>query len=131
MDKLSLLQRSKAKIFVDQVLNSKFWIQYADIVKLTELLVRVFRIVDSEDRAAMGFLSQAIYKARGEMVKRFPKKEDTRWNSQLRKNLHAVGYWLNLAFRFNAEEFEKHRQTTFGLLDVIGKYAYGDPDFEF
>ncbi|KAL4396541.1 hypothetical protein AHAS_Ahas01G0102200 [Arachis hypogaea] len=74
--------------FTDQVLDSKFWSQCTDFVKLTEPLVRVSRIVDSEDKAAMGFLYQAIYKARGEM----------------------------------------HRQTTSGLLDVIEKYAYGDPN---
>ncbi|XLQ99429.1 hypothetical protein S83_065628, partial [Arachis hypogaea] len=119
-------KEAKAKKFVDQVLDSKFWNQCTDIVKLTEPLVRVLRIVDSEDRAAMCFLYQAIYKARKEMVKRFQKRKrvvdpylkilGTRWDSQLRKNLHAASYWLNPAFRFNAGEFEKH------------KYAYGDAD---
>ncbi|XP_057757176.1 uncharacterized protein LOC130976341 [Arachis stenosperma] len=82
----------KAKRFVDQVLDSKFWSQCTDFVKLTEPLVRVSRIVDSEDKAAMGFLYQAIYKARGEMVK---------------------------------------RKMTSGLLDVIEKYAYGDPNLNY
>ncbi|XLR22498.1 hypothetical protein S83_050398, partial [Arachis hypogaea] len=31
-------------------------------------------------------------------------------------------------FRFNAGKFEKHKQTTSGLLDVIERYAYGDAD---
>ncbi|XLR23697.1 hypothetical protein S83_051597, partial [Arachis hypogaea] len=115
-------KEAKAKIFVDQVLDSEFWSQCTDIVKLTEPLVRVLCIVDNEDRAAMGFLYQAIYKAKGEMVKRFQKRKkvtdpylkilDTCWDAQLKKNLHAAGYWLNRAFRFNAEEFEKHRKTT-------------------
>nr|XP_025661962.1 uncharacterized protein LOC112757621 [Arachis hypogaea] len=128
-------KEAKAKIFVDQVLDSKFWNQCTDIVKLTEPLVRVLRIVDSEDKAAMGFLYQAFNKAREEMVKWFQQRKkivepylkilDTRWDS---KNLHAAGYWLNLAFRFNAAEFEKHKQTTSGLLDVIEKYAYDDPE---
>ncbi|XLU65766.1 hypothetical protein S245_024975, partial [Arachis hypogaea] len=61
-------KEAKAKIFVDQVLDSKFWSQCTNIVKLTELLVRVLRIVDSEDRAVMCFLYQAIYEARGEMI---------------------------------------------------------------
>ncbi|XP_016185534.1 uncharacterized protein LOC107627196 [Arachis ipaensis] len=126
----------KAKKFVDQVLDSKFWNQCTNIVKLTEPLVRVLHIVDSEDRATMGFLYQAIYKARKEMVKRFQKRKrvvdpylkilDSCWDSQLKRNLHAAGYWLNPAFRFNATEFEKHKQTTSGLLDVIERYAYGD-----
>ncbi|XLR53780.1 hypothetical protein S83_004452, partial [Arachis hypogaea] len=104
---------------------------------LTSPLVHVLRIVDSEDRPAMGYLYQAIYKAREEMVRRFQKRKkvvdpylkilDTRWDAQLKKNLHAAGYWLNLAFRFNAGEFEKHKETISGLLDVIEKYAYDDP----
>ncbi|XLT46262.1 hypothetical protein S245_039619, partial [Arachis hypogaea] len=134
----SYSKEAKANKFVDQVLDSKFWNQCTDIVKLIEPLVRVLRIVDSEDRAAMGFLYQAIYKAREEMVKRFQKRKrvvdpylkilDSRWDSQLKRNLHAAGYWLNPAFQFNAVEFEKHKQTTSGLLDVIERYSYGDAD---
>ena len=100
-------KEAKAKKFVDQVLDSNFWKQCADIVKLTEPLVRVLRIVDSEDKPAMGFLYQAICKAREEMVRRFQRRKkmvepylkilDNRWDSQLRKNLHTAGYWLNLA----------------------------------
>nr|XP_025664895.1 uncharacterized protein LOC112763443 [Arachis hypogaea] len=131
-------KEAKAKTFVDQVLDSKFWNQCTDVVKLTEPLVRVLRIVDSEDKAAMGFLYQAFNMAREEMVKRFRRRKkivepylkilDTRWDSQLKRNLHAAGYWLNPAFRFNAAEFEKHMQTTSGLLDVIEKYSYDDPE---
>ncbi|XP_016192486.1 uncharacterized protein LOC107633366 [Arachis ipaensis] len=67
----SYSKEAKAKTFVDQVLDSKFWNQCTNVVKLTEPLVRVLRIVDSEDKAAMGFLYQAFNKAREEMVKRF------------------------------------------------------------
>ncbi|XP_057760265.1 uncharacterized protein LOC130980622 [Arachis stenosperma] len=105
---------------------------------LTEPLVHVLRIVDSEDRAAMGFLYQAMYKAREDMVKRFQKRKrvvepylkilDSRWDLQLKRNLHAAGYWLNPAFRFNYAEFDKHKDTISGLLDVIERYAYGDAD---
>ncbi|XP_020961369.1 uncharacterized protein LOC107647674 [Arachis ipaensis] len=76
--------------------------------------------------------------AREEIVKRFRRRKkivepylkilDTRWDSQLKKNLHAASYWLNPAFRFNAAEFEKHKQTTYGLLDVIEKYSYDDSE---
>ncbi|XLR22149.1 hypothetical protein S83_050049, partial [Arachis hypogaea] len=105
-------KEAKAKRFVDQVLGSKFWSQCTDIVKHTEPLVRVLHIVDSEDRAAMGFLYQAIYKARGEMVKRFQKRKKV-----------ADPY-----LKILDTQLEKHRQMTSGLLDVIEKYTYGDPD---
>ncbi|XP_019451846.1 PREDICTED: uncharacterized protein LOC109353948 [Lupinus angustifolius] len=48
----------KAKKCVEQVLDSNFWKQYADIVKIIEALVRVLHIVDSEDKPAMCFLYQ-------------------------------------------------------------------------
>ncbi|KAL4372740.1 hypothetical protein AHAS_Ahas05G0012000 [Arachis hypogaea] len=119
-------KEAKAKKFVDQVLDSKFWNQCTDIVKLTEPLVHVLRIVDSEDRAAMGFLYQAMYKAREDMVKRFQKRKrvvepylkilDSRWDLQLK------------TFMLLVIEFDKHKDTISGLLDVIERYAYGDAD---
>ncbi|XP_061370284.1 uncharacterized protein LOC133313002 [Gastrolobium bilobum] len=130
----------KAKKFVEQVLDSKFWKQCADIVKLTEPLVRVLRIVDSEDKPAMGFLYQAIIKAREEMVRRFQRNKkkvepylkilDTRWDSQLRKNLHAAGYWLNTGCHFNIDKFEKYEFTTSGLLDVLERYSFGNSELQ-
>ncbi|KAF1895993.1 hypothetical protein Lal_00046749 [Lupinus albus] len=128
----------KAKKCVEQVLDSNFWKQCADIVKFTEPLVRVLRIVDSEDKPAMGFLYQAFFKARHEMERRFQRNKtkikpyleimDSRWDLQLKRNLHAAGYWLNPQCFFNVEEFEKHKFTTSGLLDVFEKHAHGDPD---
>ncbi|XP_058761846.1 uncharacterized protein LOC131635252 [Vicia villosa] len=127
----------KAKQFVEQVLDSSFWSKCADIVKITEPLVRVLRIVDSEDKPAMGYLYRAMYKAREEIEKRFRRNKlkvepylkilDNRWDAQLRKNLHAAGYWLNPSCRFGLE-YEKNKSTTQGLLDVIEKYAYDSKD---
>nr|XP_029154502.1 uncharacterized protein LOC114927741 [Arachis hypogaea] len=105
-------KEAKAKKFVDQVLDSKFWNQCTDIVKLTEPLVHVLRIVDSEDRAAMGFLYQAMYKAREDMVKRFQKRK------------RVVEPYLKIL----DSQFDKHKDTISGLLDVIERYAYGDAD---
>ncbi|XP_061358953.1 uncharacterized protein LOC133303104 [Gastrolobium bilobum] len=115
----------KAKRFVEQVLNSRFWKECTDIVKITEPLVWLLHLVDSEEKPSMGYLYQAFYKAREEMVKRFQRKKkkvepylkilDSRWDSQLRRNLHAAGYWLNPGCHFNCEEFEKHELTTSSL----------------
>ncbi|XP_058749530.1 uncharacterized protein LOC131622511 [Vicia villosa] len=108
----------KAKQFVKQVLDSSFWSTCADIVKITKPLVRVF-IVDSEDKPAMGYLYRAMYKAREEIEKRFRRNmlkvepylkiSDNCWDAELRKNLHAAGYWLNPSSRFGPE-YEKKKQ---------------------
>jgi hypothetical protein len=113
----------KAKQFVERVLDSNFWSKCADIVKITEPLVRVLRIVDSEDKPAMGCLYQAMYKAREEIEKRFKRNKqkvepylniiNNRWDSQLRKNLHAAGYWLNPSCRFSPD-IQGHHKWPFG-----------------
>ncbi|XP_025665166.1 uncharacterized protein [Arachis hypogaea] len=105
-------KEAKTKKFVDQVLDSKFWNQCTDIVKLTEPLVRILRIVDNEDRAAMGFLYQAMYKAREEMVMKFQKRK------------RVVDPYLKIL----DSQFDKHKETIPCLLDVIERYAYGDAD---
>ncbi|XVF12498.1 hypothetical protein REPUB_Repub08aG0124100 [Reevesia pubescens] len=66
------------KKFVDLVLDSFFWKECVVIVKLTEPLVRVLQIVDAEDRPAMGYLYEAIHKAREEMLKSFSCIEEER-----------------------------------------------------
>ncbi|KAH1189813.1 hypothetical protein GmHk_20G057514 [Glycine max] len=131
---------SKAKKFVEQILDSSFWKSCADIVKLTEPLVRALLIADSEDKPAMGFLYQAMYKAREEMVRSFKRNKrkvepylevlDRRWDSQLQKNLHVAGYWLNPTCRFNVEEFEKHRNTQSDILELIDRYTHEDLELQ-
>ncbi|KAG5060098.1 hypothetical protein GLYMA_01G096900v4 [Glycine max] len=44
-------------------------------LKLTEPLVLVLRLVDSEDKLTMGFLYHAMHKAREEMVRRFQRNK--------------------------------------------------------
>ncbi|XP_022865630.1 uncharacterized protein LOC111385473 [Olea europaea var. sylvestris] len=70
------------------------------IVQLTEPLVRVLRIVDSDEKPSMGYLYEAIHVAKSEMERRFQRMKNrvapylqiiqNRWDSQLRKNLHAT-----------------------------------------
>jgi hypothetical protein len=95
---------SKGKRFVDSVLNSMFWEECASIVRMTKPLVRVLRIVDSDDRPIMGYLYEAIHSAKEEML-RFQKKRtkvqpfidiiNNRWDGQLYRKLYAAGFWLN------------------------------------
>ncbi|XP_058769027.1 uncharacterized protein LOC131642877 [Vicia villosa] len=128
---------AKEKQFVEQVLDSSFWSKCADIVKITEPLICVLRIVDNEDKPTMEYLYRAMYKAREEIENRFRRNKlkvepylkilDNCWDAQLRKNLHVAGYWLNPSCRFGPE-YEKNKTTTQGLLDVIEKYAYDSKD---
>ncbi|PKI75765.1 hypothetical protein CRG98_003808 [Punica granatum] len=131
---------SKAKEFVKLLFVDSFWSECATIVQISEPLIRVLRIVDSDERPALGFLLETMYKAREEMLKRFNKRKkkiesyinilDARWDRQLHKNLHAAGYWLNPKYQYDLTEMEKNRGTVSGLLDVIERYSYGKPSLQ-
>ncbi|KAL3500455.1 hypothetical protein ACH5RR_039548 [Cinchona calisaya] len=94
-------------------------------------------LVDSDDRPSMGYLYAGMHKAREEHLRRFHKRKkrvdhylrilDSRWDSQLHKNLQAAGFWLNLAYQYNSLDMSKHKHTKSGLLDVIERYSYGNP----
>ncbi|XP_073109325.1 uncharacterized protein [Elaeis guineensis] len=131
---------SKGKKLTDDVLNSLFWNECATIVKLTEPLIRVLRIVDSDDRPSMGYLYHAMHQARDEMIKRFRRRKiivepylrivDSRWDLQLHQNLHAAGFWLNPYFQYDSELMDKHPRSVSGLLDVIERYSFGNPTLQ-
>ncbi|KAF7826300.1 uncharacterized protein G2W53_017464 [Senna tora] len=136
----SFSRESKSKRFVDAVLDSGFWKNCSTIVKLTEPLIRVLRIVDSEEKPAMGFLYAPFQKAREEMIKRFQRRKrviepylkiiDRRWDKQLYKNLHAAGFWFNPSYHYDTNEMEKHKSVISGVLDVIERYAHNDRALE-
>ncbi|XP_073105215.1 uncharacterized protein [Elaeis guineensis] len=131
---------SKGKKLTDDVLNSLFWNECATIVKLIEPLIRVLRIVDSDDRPSMGYLYHAMHQARDEMIKRFRRRKivvepylrivDSRWDLQLHQNLHAAGFWLNPCFQYDLELMDKYPRSVSGLLDVIERYSFGNPTLQ-
>ena len=74
------------------------------MVKITEPLVKVLRMLDGE-RMAMGYIYEAmdeakekiqeIYKDRLAKYLRIWDIIDNRWNNQIQRPIHAVGYFLN------------------------------------
>ncbi|XP_052304289.1 uncharacterized protein LOC18107321 [Populus trichocarpa] len=66
---------SKGKKFVESVLDSLFWEECAIIVRMSEPLIRVLRMVDGDDRPSMGYLYDAIHHAKEEMMRRFQKRK--------------------------------------------------------
>jgi hypothetical protein len=61
----------KGKKFVESVLNSLFWEECAIIVRMSEPLVRVLRLVDGDDRPPMRYLYDAIHHAKEEMMRSY------------------------------------------------------------
>lgn len=129
----------KARKFVDLILDQQFWKDCASICFFSEPLVRVLRIVDSDERPAMGYLFGALHCAIDEIKKRFQRKKkafqqpvlkviEERWDKHLNKNLHAAGFWFNPINQYDEELMSKYHTTTSGVIDVIERYAAKDPD---
>jgi hypothetical protein len=60
----------KARKFVDLILDQQFWKVCASICNFSEPLVHVLRIVDSDKRPAMGYLSRALHCAIEEILEK-------------------------------------------------------------
>ncbi|CAL5329176.1 unnamed protein product [Camellia sinensis] len=83
------LQKSK--------IDSEFWRKATELCKVHEPLVRVLRLVDGDEKPTMGFIYEAIDRAKL-AIKRdcryyteYWKIIDTRWSFQLHQDLHAAG----------------------------------------
>ncbi|XP_076897798.1 uncharacterized protein LOC143551207 [Bidens hawaiensis] len=86
-------------------LQESFWRNIVHTVKLTGPLVSLLRLVHGEKRLAMGYMYNAIDRAKETIEKSFNNKKelyektldiiDDRWECQLHHPLHAAGHYLN------------------------------------
>jgi hypothetical protein len=108
--------------------DHEFWSQCHHIVKIIEPLVRVLRLVDGDEKLAMGYLYEAMDRAKEEIKVRMKHKVslygpyvqviDSRWDRQLYSHLHAVGCFLNPPVYFRPT-FTKKSEVHRGLLATI------------
>uniref|UniRef100_A0A6N2NC96 BED-type domain-containing protein n=1 Tax=Salix viminalis TaxID=40686 RepID=A0A6N2NC96_SALVM len=108
--------------------DNDFWPRCAHIVNVSEPLVRVLRLADSEEKPSMGYLYEAMDKAKEAIKIRLKNRMsqygpyirviDARWDKQLHSPLHAAGCFLNPGIYFRPS-FSKQREVTRGLLTTI------------
>ncbi|KAF8400142.1 hypothetical protein HHK36_013438 [Tetracentron sinense] len=108
--------------------NSEFWpaIQYC--IKSTVPLVKVLRLVDSDERPAMGYIYEAMDWAKETIAANLggTKKKykpiwdiiDRHWDLQMYRPLHAAGYYLNPRFHYDPN-FKADIEVKQGLYDCI------------
>ncbi|CAL9075137.1 unnamed protein product [Musa textilis] len=87
---------------------SSFWNHVVYILKVMDSLVRVLQLVDNEIKPAMRYIYEALDRAKETIKRSFNENEekyekiftiiDERWNCQLHRPSHAVGYYLNHEF---------------------------------
>ncbi|KAJ4972262.1 hypothetical protein NE237_005361 [Protea cynaroides] len=112
---------------IDVIYSQPFWSSCVTIIRLTDPLLRVLRIVGSEKRPAMGYIYEAMFQAKETIKKEFVEKKDYlaycnvidhRWNRQLHRPLHAAGFYLNPKC-FYSIEGEVPNEIMSGMLDSI------------
>ncbi|XP_057970336.1 uncharacterized protein LOC131159441 [Malania oleifera] len=116
------------------ILGKEFWQKASDIIKVQEPLVKVLKLVDGDEKPTMGFIYEAIDRAKLAIQKdcRFYKDYwkiiDNRWSFQLHQDLHAAGYFLNPQFLYGAPPSpEVAREVMDGVKKVITKLV---PDID-
>ncbi|KAM0024561.1 putative transcription factor/ chromatin remodeling BED-type(Zn) family [Helianthus debilis subsp. tardiflorus] len=95
----------KGKKLESIFLQESFWRNIVYTLKLTGPLVSLLRLVAGEKKLAMGYMYNAMDKAKETIRKSFNKKKefydktfdiiDNRWECQLNRPLHAAGHYLN------------------------------------
>ncbi|XP_065637716.1 uncharacterized protein LOC136070957 [Quercus suber] len=133
-----LARESKAKEVVSIILDNSFWDDINVLVKISSPLIRLLRIVDSDQRPAIGYVYEGMHRARLGIKKIFRMKKHlykpytsiikNRWDKHLRKDLHAAAYWLNPAFQYDEENFCRKPAVNMAVLDYIGTKYDGDKE---
>lgn len=120
------------------MLMSSFWINVDIAVKIGVPLLRVLRLVDGEKKPAMGYIYEAMDRAKEEIAKAFKNKLnryeqvfniiDRRWNCQLHQPLHAAGHYLNPGLYYGNPEVENDTEVLSGLFSCIHKLASSEEE---
>ena len=115
------------------VLQESFWRSILYALKLSSPLVKVLRIVDGEKRPAMGYIYEAMDRAKEAIANTFRNKEeeyksafeiiDKRWECQLHRPLHAAGHYLNPEVYYSTPDVEFCAEVHDGLIKWIVRLA--------
>ncbi|TYK20918.1 hypothetical protein E5676_scaffold284G00600 [Cucumis melo var. makuwa] len=115
---------------VQTILLASFWTTIVFALKVSGPLVRV-RLVDGEKKPPMGYIYEAMDRAKETIAKSFNNNEekykdiftiiDRRWELQLHRPLHAAGYYLNPSFYYSNPSIQEDDEIVNGLYSCITK----------
>ncbi|XP_058754740.1 uncharacterized protein LOC131627905 [Vicia villosa] len=126
--KTSKIAKSKDGIIVEEiVLDKLFWKNVLNCMRSAFPLIRMLRMVDSDEKSTMGFIYEEMDRAKEKIRLSFNgiaksynplwKIIDQRWDKQLHRSLHAAGLYLNPILRY-APGFTIDNEVTNGLIDL-------------
>lgn len=117
------------------IMQDSFWRNVLYALKLTGPLVKVLRMVDGEKKPAMGYIYEAMDRAKESIANTFNGREesykrafeiiDERWNCQLHHPLHAAGYFLNPEFQYNEKSDVNCEEVVRGLYSTLERLVPG------
>ncbi|KAJ4719983.1 HAT transposon superfamily [Melia azedarach] len=116
---------------LDIVSNQSFWSSSGLIVRLTNPLLRLLRIIGSERRPAIGYVYAGMYRVKDAIKKELDKRDeyvvywniiDHWWEQQWRLPLHVAGFFLNPKF-FYSIEGDIHNEIVSGMFDCIERFV--------
>ncbi|XP_031261741.1 uncharacterized protein LOC116119942 [Pistacia vera] len=94
---------NKGKAFISIVLDNRFWDDIGIISKVVSPLIRMLRIVDSDERPSIGYVYDGMYRTRMGIKKLFKSKKKLykpyttiikmHWDRMLRRDIHAAAYY--------------------------------------
>ncbi|XP_043722633.1 uncharacterized protein LOC122669827 isoform X2 [Telopea speciosissima] len=125
----SAFSKQRAGLEVTEiVVDPGFWSVCAKILKVTKPLLAVLSLADSEERPSMGYIYDAMGKAKKSIIVAFNNKEsdyfpylkivDRIWEEELHSPLHAAACYLNPSVFYNPS-FCTNKVIQKGLLDCI------------
>lgn len=113
-----------AEILVDPL----FWSQSDQILNVVKPLLSVLHLMDSEDRPSVGYVYDAMEKAKKSIILAFKNAEsdyisylkiiDHIWQKEFHSPLHAAAHYLNPSV-FYKPSFSSNKVIQKGLLDCI------------
>ena len=106
-----------------------FWNTIVYILKAMGPLVQVLLLVENERKPAMGYIYEAMDRAKEAIIKAFNENEerysnifkiiDERWECQLHRPLHAAGHFLNPEYFYFDNNIATDHEITAGLYACI------------
>ncbi|KAL5124661.1 hypothetical protein HKD37_02G005018 [Glycine soja] len=112
LNKLS--KEPKGKEAAKVVLMPSFWNSMVYTLKVMAPLVKVLRLVDGERKPAMGYIYEAMDKAKETIIKSFN-------NNESKYKDHAAAHFLNPEFFYDNTDLEFDFEVTNGLFECIKK----------
>ncbi|XP_057980780.1 uncharacterized protein LOC131166338 [Malania oleifera] len=125
----SSYSKQKAGLEVAEiVVDPLFWSLCNRALKVTKPLLNVLNLFDSEERPSMGYIYDAVEKAKKSIILTFNNKEsdylpylkviDRIWQEEFHSPLHAAACFLNPSIFYNPS-FTTNKVIQKGLLDCI------------